>query len=75
MLERRQQKENTFTNVALFDTPSCSGWTEILRSSVEISEKTLMPGEYGAIVAKGALKCAKETKPCSLKMLKGDNIE
>ena len=62
MVERKKQNENTL-------------WTEILRSSVKVLDETLIPGEYGAIVAQGTLNGAKETKTCSLKMLKGNNID
>ena len=72
---KKQINKSSFENAAFFDTPSSSGWTEILRSSIEISDKTLIPGEYGTIVAQGTHAYAKKKETCSIKMLKGNIIK
>ena len=74
MLERKNQNKCSFKNAAFFDAASSPEWIEILRSSIQISDKTLIPGEYGAIVAQGAVACGKKKEACSLKMLKGNDI-
>ena len=74
MLERKNQNKGSFKNTAFFNTASSAGWMEILRPSIEISDETLIPGEYGAIFAQGSVACEKKNEACSLKMLKGNNI-
>ncbi len=73
MLEKKTRKENTYTNVAFSHTLETSGWEEILRTSIEISDETLIPGEFGITVVRGTLFCPLEkTKEwCCVKMLKG----
>jgi hypothetical protein len=78
MTERKKPNENTFTNVGFSDTlpkPAWS-WKEIIRTSIEISNETLMPGEFGVTVARGTFSCSveKRKESCSVKMLKGTII-
>ena len=74
MIERRKQKENTHTNLAFSHTFVKPAWKELQRTSIEISNETLVPGDYGIKVVRGRLipGClGKNKEPCSVKMLKG----
>ncbi|CAB4042097.1 Fibroblast growth factor receptor 1, partial [Paramuricea clavata] len=72
MTERKKLNENTFTNVGFSGTVPKSAWKEILRTSIEISNETLIPGEFGVTVARGTFSCSDEKRKelCSVKMLK-----
>jgi hypothetical protein len=74
MIERKRQNESTYTNVAFSATPANSAWKEIIRASIEISNETLIPGEFGITTVRGTLSfpLKKKKEACSVKMLKGD---
>ena len=76
MLERRQQKENSYTNPAFAETWTKPAWQEIQRTSIEISNETLIPGEFGITVVRGTLASVlkKNKEACYIKMLKGNNF-
>ena len=73
MIERGQPNENTHTNPAFSDTLAKPAWKEIQRTSIEISNETLIPGEFGIKVVRGTFSCVlrKNKEACSIKLLKG----
>ena len=73
MIERRKQKENTHTNLAFSHTFVKPARKELQRTSIEISNETLIPGYYGITVVRGRFSgsLGKNKEPCSVRMLKG----
>ena len=73
MIERRKQNENTHINPAFSHTFVKPAWKELQRTSIEISNETLVPGDYGITVVPGRFSgsLGKNKEPCSVKMLKG----
>ncbi|XP_028394142.1 uncharacterized protein LOC114518358 [Dendronephthya gigantea] len=72
MQERKNQNENTYTNVFASNAQSNSTSAEILRTRIEISNEILIPGAFGFHVVRGTFlgHLEKERKTCSVKMLK-----
>ena len=73
MIERGQPNENTHTNPAFSNTLAKPAWKEIQRTSIEISNETLIPGDFGSKVVRGTFSCIlrKNKEACSIKLLKG----
>jgi hypothetical protein len=75
MITRQRHNENAYENMAFSSgTHKSRAWTEFPRASVEISNKTLVSGEFGTTkIVKGSLTFSLGNKKevCSVKMLKG----
>ena len=67
------QNEKAYANLTFSDTFKNPEWTEFPRTSVEISNKTLVSGQFGMKVMRGNLShsLGNNKRACSVKMLKG----
>jgi hypothetical protein len=76
MVERRIWDENMFTNVAFRDESTRSPWKEILKTSIEISDEIIIPGNFGIALVRGTFSRTRGGKKqsCSVKLLKGAHI-
>ncbi|XP_028413458.1 titin-like isoform X2 [Dendronephthya gigantea] len=72
MIERENEKENTYQNVAFSDGEMNSAWKEILRNLIRISDEVLIPGNFNFQVVRGTIFSPLEEKrtACSVKLLK-----
>ena len=75
--ETGEQSENGSTSFTVAYRPPRVTWKELSRKSIEIFEDTLIPGELGAVVVRGALSCnsGEKSETCAVKILKGSAVE
>ena len=75
MITRRRHNKNSNENLVFSSgTHKSRAWTEFARASVQISNKTLVSGEFGTTkIVKGNLtfSLGNIQRECSVKMLKG----
>ena len=77
MEETGEHSENRSTAFTVPYSPPRVTWKELSRKSIKIFEDTLIPGELGAVVVRGALSCnsGQTSKTCAVKILKGSAVE
>lgn len=74
LLEKKRE-ENVYLNNAFSETqPRTTSWKEIPKTSIEVTNKTLITGNFGITVVEGKFLSRFETakEPCAIKMLKGN---
>ena len=70
----RDEQDNVYENegfTAQTNTKKC--WDEIPRTSIELTQNTLVPGHFGVIVVEGKVSkpLLDSIEPCSVKLFKG----
>ena len=73
MAIRGERSDNVHENKEFTQTDAKKCWDEIPRTSIALTEKLLVPGQFGVIVVEGKVMkpLLDIVEPCSVKLFKG----